>query len=206
LTEISPSYILEAEKAQTKEETSMKKVLVTIAVVLLLLVGWMFGSYNGLVTANENVSGKWSQVETQLQRRSDLIPNLVNTVKGYSTHEEKVFADVSNARAKLAGAQNVSDAARADGELSSALNRLLAISEAYPQLKANTNFIQLQDELAGTENRLAVARKDYNDAAQAYNAKLKSVPTVFVARLMGFTERSYFKADAQAQSAPQVKF
>jgi LemA protein len=206
LTEISPSYILEAEKAQTKEETSMKKVLVTIAVVLLLLVGWMFGSYNGLVTANENVSGKWSQVETQLQRRSDLIPNLVNTVKGYSTHEEKVFADVSNARAKLAGAQNVTDAARADGELSSALNRLLAISEAYPQLKANTNFIQLQDELAGTENRLAVARKDYNDAAQAYNAKLKSVPTVFVARLMGFTERSYFKADAQAQSAPQVKF
>lgn len=197
---------MEAEKAQTKEETSMKKVLVTIAVVLLLLVGWMFGSYNGLVTANENVSGKWSQVETQLQRRSDLIPNLVNTVKGYSTHEEKVFADVSNARAKLAGAQNVSDAARADGELSSALNRLLAISEAYPQLKANTNFIQLQDELAGTENRLAVARKDYNDAAQAYNAKLKSVPTVFVARLMGFTERSYFKADAQAQSAPQVKF
>lgn len=184
----------------------MKKVLVTIAVVILLLVGWIFGSYNGLVTANENVTGKWSQVETQLQRRSDLIPNLVNTVKGYSIHEEKVFADVSNARAKLAGAQNVTDAARADGELSSALNRLLAISEAYPQLKANTNFIQLQDELAGTENRLAVARKDYNDAAQAYNAKLKSVPTVFVARLMGFTERSYFKADAQAQSAPQVKF
>ena len=184
----------------------MKKGLVVFFAVVLLLAGWIFGSYNGVVTANENVNGKWSQVETQLQRRSDLIPNLVNTVKGYSAHESQVFTDVANARARLAGARNVTEAAQANGELSGALSRLLAISENYPQLKANTNFIQLQDELAGTENRLAVARKDYNDAAQAYNAKLKSVPTVFVARLMGFTERSYFKADAQAQSAPQVKF
>ena len=184
----------------------MKKGLVVFFAVILLLAGWIFGSYNGVVTANENVNGKWSQVETQLQRRSDLIPNLVNTVKGYSAHESQVFTDVANARAKLAGAQNVSEAAQANGELSGALSRLLAISENYPQLKANTNFIQLQDELAGTENRLAVARKDYNDAAQAYNAKIKSFPTVLVARMMGFQERSYFKADPQAQRAPQVKF
>ena len=119
----------------------MKKGLVIFFAVVLLLAGWIFGSYNGVVTANENVNGKWSQVETQLQRRSDLIPNLVNTVKGYSAHESQVFTDVANARAKLAGAQNVSEAAQANGELSSALSRLLAISENYPQLKANTNFI-----------------------------------------------------------------
>ena len=182
----------------------MKKSLVVFFAVVLLLAGWIFGSYNGVVTANENVNGKWSQVETQLQRRSDLIPNLVNTVKGYSAHESQVFTDVANARARLAGAQNVTEAAQANGELSGALSRLLAISENYPQLKANTNFIQ--HELAGTENRLAVARKDYNDAAQAYNAKIKSFPTVLVARMMGFQERSYFKADPQAQKAPQVKF
>ena len=178
----------------------MKKGLVVFFAVVLLLAGWIFGSYNGVVTANENVNGKWSQVETQLQRRSDLIPNLVNTVKGYSAHESQVFTDVANARARLAGARNVTEAAQANGELSGALSRLLAISENYPQLKANTNFIQLQDELAGTENRLA------NDAAQAYNAKIKSFPTVLVARMMGFQERSYFKADPQAQKAPQVKF
>ncbi|MCH4096519.1 MAG: LemA family protein [Acidaminococcus provencensis] len=184
----------------------MKKVLIGILVVLLLCAGWIFGSYNGLVSANENVNGKWSQVETQLQRRSDLIPNLVNTVKGYSAHESQVFTDVANARAKLAGAQNVADTAQASGELSSALTRLLALQENYPNLKANTNFLQLQDELAGTENRLAVARKDYNDAAQAYNAKIKSFPTVIIANMMGFTSRSYFQADQNAQAAPQVKF
>lgn len=177
----------------------MKKGLLVFFAVILLLVGGIFVSYNGMVTANENVNGKWSQVETQLQRRSDLIPNLVNTVKAYSARESQIFTDVANARAKLAGAQNVSEAAQANGELSSALNRLLAISENYPQLKANTNFIQLQDELAGTENRLAVARKDYNDAAQAYNADIKSFPTMLVARIMGFQERSYFKAETQAR-------
>lgn len=177
----------------------MKKGLLVFFAVILLLVGGIFVSYNGMVTANENVNGKWNQVETQLQRRSDLIPNLVNTVKAYSARESQIFTDVANARAKLAGAQNVSEAAQANGELSSALNRLLAISENYPQLKANTNFIQLQDELAGTENRLAVARKDYNDTAQAYNADIKSFPTMLVARIMGFQERSYFKAETQAR-------
>lgn len=184
----------------------MKKVLLTVVVLLVLIVGAVFSSYNGLVSMNENVNGKWSQVETQLQRRSDLIPNLVNTVKGYSTHEEKVFDDVANARAKLAGAQSVQDAAAANGELSGALTRLLALSENYPNLKANTNFIQLQDELAGTENRLAVARKDYNDTVQAFNAKIKTVPTSIIAGLTGFTARSYFQAEQGAQKAPQVKF
>jgi len=184
----------------------MKKGLLIVLAIVLLLAGWIFGSYNGLVSSNEAVTGKWSQVETQLQRRNDLIPNLVNTVKGYAAHESQVFTDVANARAKLAGAKSAADASVANGELSSALTRLLALQENYPQLKANTNFIQLQDELAGTENRIAVARKDYNDAVQAYNAKIKSFPTVIFARMLGFSEREYFKADAQAQKAPVVKF
>jgi len=184
----------------------MKKGLLLVLAVILLLAGWIFGSYNGLVSSNEAVTGKWSQVETQLQRRNDLIPNLVNTVKGYAAHESQVFTDVANARAKLSGAKNAADASVANGELSSALTRLLALQENYPQLKANTNFIQLQDELAGTENRIAVARKDYNEAVQAYNAKIKSFPTVIFARMLGFNERAYFKAEAQAQKAPVVKF
>ena len=126
----------------------MKKVLLTVVVLLVLIVGAVFSSYNGLVSMNENVNGKWSQVETQLQRRSDLIPNLVNTVKGYSTHEEKVFDDVANARAKLAGAQSVQDAAAANGELSGALTRLLALSENYPNLKSSYRMSWLARRIA----------------------------------------------------------
>ena len=130
----------------------MKKILLVLLAVVVLIGGTLMGSYNGLVSANEQVTGQWSQVENQLQRRNDLIPNLVNTVKGYAAHETQVYADVANARAKLAGARNVSDAAAASGELDGALSRLLAIAENYPDLKSNTNFLQLQDELAGTEN------------------------------------------------------
>ncbi len=183
----------------------MKKLLIVVAVIAVLVMA-VFGSYNSLVASNENVTSKWSQVENQLQRRSDLIPNLVNTVKGYAKHESDVFTNVANARAKLAGASTVADKAAANGELSSALSRLLAISENYPELKANTNFAQLQDELAGTENRLAVARKDYNDAAQAFNTKIKSFPTMLYAGAFGFTAKDYFKADEGAKTAPKVNF
>lgn len=184
----------------------MKKIIIGIVVVIVLLIGSLFGSYNGLVASNENVTGKWSQVENQLQRRTDLIPNLVNTVKGYASHETAVFKNVSDARAKLAGATTVADKAAANGELNGALSRLLAISENYPDLKANQNFAQLQDELAGTENRLAVARKDYNDAAQVFNTKIKSFPTVIYAGMFGFSAKDYFKADEGAKAVPKVTF
>ena len=150
--------------------------LVSVLMVIVLAVGSVFGFYNGMVSARENVDSKWSQVDNQLQRRSDLIPNLVNTVKGYAAHEKEVFQAVSDARAKMAGAKTAGDKMAANTELNSALSRLLAVAENYPQLKADQNFRQLQDELSGTENRIAVARKDYNDAVQGYNTKIKSLP------------------------------
>lgn len=184
----------------------MSKSVIGIVAAIVLIVGMVFSGYNGLVSSNENVTGKWAQVENQLQRRNDLIPNLVNTVKGYAAHETEVFKAVSDARAKLGGAKTVAETSAANGEMNSALSRLLMVAENYPQLKANTNFTQLQDELAGTENRIAVARKDYNDAAQSYNTKIKSLPTSLYAGAFGFTARDYFKADEAAQKVPQVKF
>ena len=174
----------------------MKGILGVLAAIVIM-AAMFFSSYNGLVSMNENVTGKWSQVENQLQRRNDLIPNLVNTVKGQA---------VSDARAKLGGAKTVAETTAANNEMNSALSRLLVVAENYPDLKSNNNFQQLQDELAGTENRIAVARKDYNDAVQVYNAKIKSLPTSLYAGACGFTAKDYFKADAAAQKVPQVKF
>lgn len=182
-----------------------KGFLGVVAAIVLVLV-MMFSSYNGLVSMNENVTGKWAQVENQLQRRNDLIPNLVNTVKGYAAHETEVFKQVSDARAKLGGAKTVAETSAANNEMNTALSRLLMVAENYPELKSNTNFTQLQDELAGTENRIAVARKDYNDAVQVYNAKIKSLPASLYAGALGFTARDYFKADEAAKKVPQVKF
>ena len=178
-----------------------------IAIVLVALVA-IFGvsTYNGLVGMNETVNGKWSQVDNQLQRRADLIPNLVNTVKGYAAHEQAAIQAVSDARSKLVGAQGVGDKAAAAGEMNSALSRLLAIAENYPNLKADKNFRALQDELAGTENRIAVARKDYNDAVQGYNTKIKTFPQSMFAGMLGFGQREYFKAEEGAKLVPQVKF
>jgi LemA protein len=181
-------------------------VLVSILMVIVLAVGSVFGFYNGMVSARENVDSKWSQVDNQLQRRSDLIPNLVNTVKGYASHEKEVFQSVSDARAKMAGAKTVGDKLAANTELNSALSRLLAVAENYPQLKADQNFRQLQDELSGTENRIAVARKDYNDAVQSYNTKIKSLPYSLFAGALGFTARDYFKVEETAKAVPKVQF
>ena len=184
----------------------MNKSLMMVIAALLVIFGLVMSGYNNLVEMNENVNGKWSQIENQLQRRNDLIPNLVNTVKGYAAHESDVFKAVADARAKLGGAQSVSEASEADGELSSALSRLLMVAENYPQLKANTNFTQLQDELAGTENRLAVSRQDYNNAVQEFNAKIRQFPTVIYAGMLGFNQRDYFEVPESAKAVPQVQF
>ncbi|HHY92967.1 MAG TPA: LemA family protein [Firmicutes bacterium] len=184
----------------------MSKAVIVVVTVLLLLALLGFGSYNSLVTLDEKAQSSWSQIDNQLQRRADLIPNLVATVKGYAAHEEAVFAQVNEARAKLAGAQSVRDAAQADAQLSGALSRLLAVVENYPNLKADANFRQLQDELAGTENRIAVARMDYNNAVQRFNAAIRRFPTVIFARLLGFTPKDYFQAEAGAREVPRVNF
>ncbi|MCG0275595.1 MAG: LemA family protein [Thermosediminibacteraceae bacterium] len=180
--------------------------ILAIAIILVMFAMYAFGTYNSLVTAEEDVNSKWSQVENQLQRRADLIPNLVETVKGYAAHEQEIFTEVTRAREKLISAGSVAEKAQADAQLTSALSRLLAIVENYPNLKADANFRQLQDELAGTENRIAVARMDYNNAVQRYNSKIRSFPTVIIARLMGFEKREYFKAEEGALEVPKVDF
>ncbi|MCI0656133.1 MAG: LemA family protein [Acidobacteria bacterium] len=178
------------------------------AVVLLALVvgGMVVGRYNSIVQQNEQINNTWAQVKVVLQRRADLIPNLVETVKGYAAHEKEIFENVAEARSKLAGAVTPAEAANANAGLSSALGRLLAIAENYPQLKANENFIRLQDELAGTENRVAVERRAYNESVRAYNAYIKTFPNNLIAGMFNFKEREYFEADEAAKEAPKVKF
>ncbi|MGC8595205.1 MAG: LemA family protein [Candidatus Kryptoniota bacterium] len=187
-----------------------------IIVIALIVVAWGFGVYNRLVTYDENVKQTWSQVENQYQRRYDLIPNLVETVKGYAKHEEQVFEEVTKARASV-GQITVTpevlsnpEAFRrfqvAQDQLGGALSRLLAVSENYPDLKANQNFLALQAQLEGTENRIAVERRRFNEAVQAYNTLVRRFPSAIVASISGFRERPYFEAYSAAQTAPQVKF
>lgn len=183
----------------------MRKWLIPVAVIVIFGL-MLFSGYNSLVDISENVAGKWSQIDNQLQRRADLIPNLVETVKGYAAQEKEIFTQVAEARAKLAGAQSVGQAAQADQALTGALGRLLVIAENYPQLKSDANFRSLQDELAGTENRIAVARKDYNDAVQVYNAKIKRMPTALYAGILGFEAKEYFRAAEEAKNVPNVDF
>lgn len=187
----------------------MKKgtiILIAVITVIAIIAFSCVGMYNSLVAQRENVDTQYSAIETQLQRRIDLIPNIVNTVKGYAAHESEVFGAVSDARARLAGASTKEEAAEADSELTSAVSRLLMIAENYPDLKADTQFTALTDELAGTENRIAVARKDYNDAAMTYNTQIKTFPKVIIANLFGFEKAEYFEAAEGAKSAPQVNF
>jgi LemA protein len=185
-----------------------KKNIVTLAIVavIVLIVIWVVAGYNSLVKLQTSVDTQFSNVQTQLERRSDLIPNLVSTVKGYASHETEVYTAVSDARAKLAGATTVDEVNEANTEMNSALSRLIAISESYPELKSNENFLSLQDELAGTENRISVARKDYNDAVQKYNVKMRSFPTNILANIFGYEQKDFFAADESAQKVPEVSF
>lgn len=178
-----------------------------IVIAVLVVLGLMLmSSYNGFVNAEENVNQSYAQIENQLQRRLDLIPNLVNTVKGYASHEKEVIASISDARARLAGAKTPQEQATANTELSGALSRLLVVVENYPDLKANQQFTQLMDELAGTENRISVARKDYNDQVASFNKKVKRFPGVIIAGIAGFDQKEYFKANPKAGEAPKVDF
>jgi LemA protein len=181
-------------------------VLIAVVVVVLILVSRVVGTYNGLVRADQEVKNAWAQVETQLQRRLDLIPNLVETVRGYAAHERQTLQAVTEARAKVAGAGSVNEKINANQELSGALARLLVVVEQYPNLKADVGFRQLQDELAGTENRIAVERRRYNETVRDYNVRVKSFPTVLFAGILGFKAAEMFEAAEGAEQAPKVNF
>lgn len=196
-------------KVTNGREKLMKKGITGLVVVLVLVVligGWFVSTYNGLVRQTEAIDGQWAQVENQLQRRYDLIPNLVATVKGYAQHEEEVFTAIADARARLNQAVTPEDRAAASNEVESALARLLVIVENYPELKADAQFIRLMDELSGTETRIAVERLRFNEQVRLYNTKIRQFPAVLIARLMGFEPRTYFEMAEGAEEAPKVEF
>ena len=191
------------------------KGLIITLVVIALVALWGISSYNGLVSMDENVSNQWANVETQYQRRSDLIPNLVNTVKGYAKHESQTLEAVMAARSQATQVkidpsnctpQQLAAYQKAQGDVTTALGKLLAITENYPDLKANQNFLELQSQLEGTENRINVARKDFNDSAKEYNTSLRRFPRNIIASMFGFEKRNYFEAEAGAEKAPKVEF
>jgi LemA protein len=188
----------------------MKVALIVLGVfvlIALILGGTLIGDKNDLVTERESIHGAMSQVDVVLQRRNDLIPNLVATVKGISDHEQSVIDSVTKARAQMMGAQSPSEKVAADGQLTSALSRLMVVVENYPNIKANENFLRLQDELAGTENRIAVERRKYNETVQKYDTDIQIFPMSIAASMFGFQrEDAYFKADEAAKEAPKVKF
>ena len=183
--------------------------------IIVILVMWAIGGYNGMVKMDEQVQNKWANVETQYQRRADLIPNLVSTVKGYAKHEQQTLEDVVKARSEATqlkvDAENLTPEKlaafqKAQSGVSSALGRLLAVAENYPDLKANQNFLELQSQLEGTENRITVARKDFNDAAKSYNQSIRQFPKNILAGMFGFEKKSYFEAEAGSEKAPKVEF
>ena len=195
-----------------------KKGLITviiIVVVVLAIYAWIKGSYNGMVQRQESVEAQWAQVENVYQRRADLIPNLVETVKGYAAHEEGTFTAVVDARAKATSItidpsnitpEQLEQFQAAQDQLSGALSKLLAVKEAYPDLKANENFLALQSQLEGTENRITVERKKFNETAQEYNQSIRMFPRNIIANMFGFEKVAYFKAQAGAETAPKVQF
>ncbi len=178
-------------------------VIVLVAVIIAVS---LVGMYNGLVTKSQGVDAQWSQVETQYQRRYDLIPNLVNSVKGMMKQEQTVFLAIADARTKYGAAQTVNDKAVAAGEVETALGRLLAVMENYPDLKSSQNVTQLMDELAGTENRISVERKRFNDLTRDYNTQIKTFPTNMLAGMFGFTEKQYFQSVTGSETPPKVEF
>ncbi|MCD6306635.1 MAG: LemA family protein [Deltaproteobacteria bacterium] len=187
----------------------LKSLIITLGILLIIVIGfysYFKGTYNKLATLDEGVRAAWAQVENQLQRRYDLIPNYVETVKGYAKHEREVLQQVTEARAKVGGAANVNEKIKANNQLSSALSRLLVVVEQYPDLKANANFIRLQDELAGTENRIAVERRRFNEAVKTYNITIRHFPANIIAGIFGFEKKTFFKVPKERQEAPKVRF
>lgn len=183
----------------------LKTTLIVIAVILVVLFP-LIGSYNGMVSKEQRVNQAASNIDTNLQRRSDLISNLVETVKGYAAQEKDIFKGVADARSKLAGAQSMDQKANANEELSSAVSRLLVVVERYPELKSSQNFKDLSIALEGTENRIAIARQDYNKEVTSYNTKIKRFPASIIANMFRFQEKPYFKAEAEASKVPKVDF
>ena len=192
-------------------------VVVILIIAAISIYSWGVRSYNNMVTMDESVKEKWSQVENVYQRRYDLIPNLVNTVKGYAAHEKETFTAVTEARSKAGGTFNISEQVlndpamfqkfqQAQSSLGGALQRLMVVMEKYPDLKANQNFLALQDQLEGTENRIAVERKRFNEAARGYNIYIQKFPTAFLANMFGFNEKPYFQSTEGADVAPKVEF
>lgn len=187
----------------------MKAVLIVLGVLLLIVLlvgGSLMGTRNQLVVLRESVNGAWSQVDVDLQRRADLIPNLVETVKGYAKQEQEVFGAIANARSALLNARNPQEKIAANQSLDSAIGRLLVVVENYPQLKSNENFLRLQDELANTENKLQNARRGYNEAVQQYNRDLQIFPKNIAAGMFGFQPAEYYRADPNSRAVPKVQF
>jgi LemA protein len=187
----------------------MKSVWIVLGVIVLVVVGvagMLVSKWNDLITMDTDIKAKWAQVDNQLQRRADLIPNVVETVKGFAAQERGILESIASARAKMAGAGTVQDRITASNELTGALSRLLVVVENYPNLKSDATFARLMDELAGTENRLAVERKRYNDAVQVYNVTVRRFPGNLLASSLGFKEQPFFEVPAAARQAPQVKF
>lgn len=186
-----------------KKGFSIGLVIVLLVIIIAIVA---VSSYNGLVDKQANVEGKYADLDVVLQRRADLIPNLVNTVKGYASHEEKIINSISEARTKLLNSSDISDKAEANNELTKQIDALMVIVENYPDLKSSQNFIQLSDELAGTENRISTARMDYNSAVKTYNASIKKFPTSTFANMFGFEAAEYFEADESSKEVPTVDF
>lgn len=186
--------------------SSSKIIIIAIIAVVVIALVFIVPKYNSLVNGEEQIVSSWAQVENQLQRRFDLIPNLVQTAKGYAAHEEEVFTQIAQARTEYGGAATVEEVAQANDDLSSALSRLLVVVENYPQLKSDVQFTRLMDELAGTENRLAVARQDYNEVVRTFNRDVRSFPGNLIAGVFGFETKEYFEAASGAETAPSVNF
>lgn len=204
-------------ESQKKSFTKIGIIIGVILFIVFFVYNLFAGNYNKMVSYDESISSAWSQVENQYQRRLDLIPNLISTVKGYAAHEKQIFEDIAEARSKVGGIVNMDSSVLEDEEkfaeyqkiqnqLSSSLQRLLAVTENYPDLKANQNFLALQDELAGTENRISTERKRYNDIVKSYNTFIRKFPQNLIANMNGFEEKPYFKADSSASKVPVVQF
>ena len=181
-------------------------ILIVLIAIVVLLVIWYFKTYNSLITLRNRKDDQFSQIDVQLKRRSDLIPNLVETVKGYAKHESETLESVINARNSYVTANSVDEKVKASGEITSALNKLFALSESYPDLKANTNFMSLQNDLKDTEDKISMARQFYNDTVLTYNNKVEMVPSNIVANIAGFKKGEFFKAEDSEKEAPNVKF